>query len=115
MIDIVTGVGRFLLYLVVALVWALALALGYSVMSCGNGDMVAWALLLVLYAGFILWPLALLAAIGALIATVRYRPFRDGASARRLLHTVVAVALVLAFIGVAFGFGEPGSCGLGGF
>jgi membrane associated rhomboid family serine protease len=106
--------GRFLLNVLVLLLWVFAATLGFMLASCTSGDPLGWAILVVVYLGVIAWPATLAALIGALVVAIRYHPFRDRDQARRLVRTVVAVTLVATFLGAAFGFGNRGSCSFGG-
>ncbi|MGO4727388.1 MULTISPECIES: hypothetical protein [unclassified Inquilinus] len=111
---IITVIGLWLRNILVLLAWAYAGTIGFTLASCTSGDPFSWALLVLFVLGAVGWPVTVLAVAGALALAI-IRPHREGASAHGWLRTAVAVAAVLAFIGAAAGFGDRGSCSLGGF
>ena len=110
-LNVVRILGRFLLNVLVLLAWLLSAALAFTLASCTSGDPFGWGVLFVIVLGYFAWPVTLALLVGALVLAIRRPP------TRRWLHTIVAIAAILAFLGAAAGLGDRQSCtfGLGGF
>lgn len=108
-VSIIHILGRFLLNILVVLAWLFAAALAFTLASCTSGDPLSWAVLVVIVAGYFVWPATLALLAGALVLAIRRRPTRNW------LRTIVAVAAILVFLAAAAGFGNRGACTLGGF
>lgn len=107
--TIIRILGRFLLNILVLLAWLFAAALAFTLASCTSGDPLSWAVLIVVVAGYFIWPATVALLAGALVLAIRRAPTRSW------WRTIVAVAAILAFLGAAAGFGNRGACTLGGF
>ncbi|MBW8729016.1 MAG: hypothetical protein JF625_28190 [Inquilinus limosus] len=108
-VKIIHILGRFLLNILVLLAWMFSAALAFTWASCTAGDPLSWAVLVVVMAGYFVWPATLALLVGALVLAVRRQPTRSW------LRTIVAVAAILVFLGGALGFGNRASCTFGGF
>jgi hypothetical protein len=108
-VSIIHILGRFLLNIVVVLAWLFAAALAFTLASCTSGDPLSWAVLVLVVAGYFLWPATLALLVGALVLAIRRQPTRNW------LRTIVAVAAILVFLAAAAGFGDRGACTFGGF
>jgi hypothetical protein len=108
-VSIIHILGRFLLNVLVVLAWLFAAALAFTLASCTSGDPLSWAILVLVVAGYFLWPVTLALLAGALVLAIRRQPTRSW------LRTIVAVAAILAFLAAAAGFGNREACTFGGF
>lgn len=108
-VNVIHILGRFLLNTLVLLAWIFAGAVAFTLASCTAGDPVGWAVLVVVVAGAVFWPVTAALLVGALALAIRRSPTRGW------WRSIVAVAAILAFLGAAAGLGNRSACTFGGF